>query len=200
MVLSLQEIITGCRENNAVFQKHLYRQYFSLFMNICMRYADNREDAEEMLQNGFLKIFSNINQYEGAGSFEGWMKRILVNVALDHYRYKKNTFHRNVIHLQHAEKTDERMMDDAMYSSGMYNESLYEGRYSKEDLETMLHQLPPTTKQIFNLYVFEEYTHKEIGALMNIAERTSQFHLAQARKILTEELEKKTQLIKLKRV
>lgn len=200
MTKQLHDLVHGCRNGDTVSQKTLYRQYYSLFMSICIRYADNREDAEEMLQNGFLKIFRNIQQYKGEGSFEGWMKRILVNVALDHYRYKKNSFHRNIIHLNHPEKGDERMMEDAMYAQGIHEELLHEDRYSKDDLLQMLNCLPETTRLVFNLYVFEEYSHKEIAGIIGLAERTSQFHLNQARKLLLAELEKKTPFATLKRV
>lgn len=200
MSKQMQDLIEGCLKGDSSSQKALYRQYYSLFMSICLRYADNREDAEEMLQNGFLKIFRNISQFKGEGSFEGWMKRILVHVSLDHYRYKKNSFHRSIIHLSSDEKSDERMMEDAMYAKGMHDELLNEDRYSKEELMMMLQSLPETTRIVFNLYVFEEYTHKDIGAMLGLAERTSQFHLNQARKLLMAELEKKTSLVKLKRV
>ena len=200
MTQQLHEWMAGCRNGDPGSQKALYRHYYSLFMSICLRYADNREDAEEMLQNGFLKIFRNIGQYKGEGSFEGWMKRILVNVALDHYRYKKNSFHRNIVHLNNPEKSDERQMDDMMYSRGLHDELLHEDRYTKEELLLMLQHLPETTRLVFNLYVFEEYSHKEIGNMIGLAERTSQFHLNQARRLLITELEKKTSQATLKRV
>jgi RNA polymerase sigma factor (sigma-70 family) len=182
----MDQIIRGCQQQLADCQKALYKQYFGLMMNICNRYANNREDAEEMLNNGFLKIFSNISQFEHKGSFEGWMKRIVVNSCLD---YLKSKSYRNSARLVALPgEGGEHEMDGLMFRQQHFDENLREEKYSREDLMQMLQSLPEQTRTVFNLFVFEEFSHKEIAEQLNMAERTSQWHLSNARKVLGEAL------------
>jgi RNA polymerase sigma factor (sigma-70 family) len=188
---SLDQIVRGCRKQDASSQKLLYQQYFSLMMTICMRYAGNREDAEEMLNNGFLKIFTNIQQYGEKGSFEGWMKRIMANSCLDFLKTRVYKSGSKLVVLNDAEGDDAQLFDTVLYNQGVFAGDGNEAKFSRMELLQHLQQLPEMTRLIFNLHVFEEYSHKEIATLLNIAERTSQWHISNARKQLADALEGK---------
>lgn len=157
-------------------------------MNICARYAGTREDAEEMLNNGFLKVFSNIDQYEGKGSFEGWMKRVMVNVCLD---FLKSRAHRNnskLVIMGGEDALPDDIFDHTLYKQGVFSESENERKFNAQELMNLLNLLPEQTRMVFNLFVFESYSHREIAQMLDMAERTSQWHLAVARKTLSEAL------------
>lgn len=168
-----QNIIAGCRENKRVFQELLYKQYYSLFLRICVRYAMNMEDAEQLMNDGFLKIFNNISQYKNAGSFEGWMKRIVVNNCLDYLKSKDT---KNALKISHAVPTNETqevaVPADAIKSLE-FKEMLH-----------LIQRLPATTKTVFNMYVFDGFAHKEISKMLDISESTSSWHLHHARGLL----------------
>lgn len=168
-----QEIITGCVENVSVFQELLYKQYYSLFLKICARYAINMEDAEQLLNDGFLKIFKNISTYKNAGSFEGWMKRIVVNNCLD---YLKSKDLKNSLKISHAAPMHEELQVSVNA----------EGVRSLEfkELVSLVQSLPPTSKTVFNMYVFDGFSHKEISKMLTISEGTSSWHLHHARNLL----------------
>jgi RNA polymerase sigma factor (sigma-70 family) len=188
---SLEQIVRGCKRQDAWSQKVLYQQYFSLMLTICMRYGRSREDAEEMLNNGFLKIFTNIGQFEGKGSFEGWMKRIMANSCLD---YLKSRLHRNstkMVALTDENGDIDEHFDNILFSQGYFAENGNEEKFSKMELISLLQQLPELTRTVFNMYVFEEYSHREIAAELNMAERTSQWHISNARKTLADALQTK---------
>lgn len=170
---SEQEIILGCQENNRIFQEHLYRLYYSLFLKICVRYAKNMEDAEQLLNDGFLKIFKNIKSFKQAGSFEGWMKRIIVNVCLDYLKSKQL---KDSLQISFPENISE----DLQYSGSM--EALKQMEF--KELLHMIQKLPVMSKTVFNLYVFEGYSHKEIGQMLKVNESTSSWHLHHARNTL----------------
>lgn len=168
-----QDIITGCRENKRVFQELLYKQYYSLFLRICVRYAMNMEDAEQLMNDGFLKIFNNISQYKNAGSFEGWMKRIVVNNCLD---YLKSKDIKNALKISHAVPTNETQeiaVQADVIKSLEFKEMLH-----------LIQRLPATTKTVFNMYVFDGFAHKEISKILDISESTSSWHLYHARGLL----------------
>ncbi len=167
---SEQDIIKGCQENNRVYQEHVYRQYYSLFLKICARYARNLEDAEQLLNDGFLRIFNNIRGFNGTGSFEGWMKRIMVNSCLDYLKSKQ---------IKEAERTDykEVLPEDSKLSLGPDAVKQLEFK----ELLQIIQTLPTMSKTVFNLYVFEGFSHKEIAEMLQISEGTSSWHLHKAR-------------------
>ena len=197
MDLILQNIVTGCKKQDRASQKALYLKYVSSLMSICQRYVTNDSDAEEILNNAFLRIFKHIGQFNNDGSFEGWLKRITVNCCLT-YIGKSNFINRTKIVALQNDNSD----DSVLFSAGNFSitENGTEDKYRKEYLLKLVHNLPETTRLVFNLYVFEEFNHREIGDLLGIAERTSQAHLANARKILSEELDKKSLVHKLQRI
>lgn len=191
--MPLEDIIQGCRHGNIAVQKLLYKRYYSLFMVMCLRYVAVREDAEEVLNNAFLRIFKYINKFNNTGSFEGWMKRIVVNCCLDFV--KRNQSQQGKIFSLHSDFNDGFGMN-AVPSEN----SVTEEKYDKDYLLGLLQNLPDSARLVFNLYVFEEYNHKEIGEALNMAERTSQAHLAKARQLLSQQLDKKKLVHKLQRV
>jgi RNA polymerase sigma factor (sigma-70 family) len=191
-----EDIIEGCRRNDIVCQKMLYKKYYSLFMVMCFRYMPAKEDAEEVLNNAFLRIFKYIGKFNNTGSFEGWMKRIVVNCCLDFI--KKNRQHGKIISL-HTEYKDGYFPVSEQAETFSEN-NLAEEKYDREYLLCLLQNLPENTRLVFNLYVFELYNHREIGEALDMAERTSQAHLAKARQILAAELDKKKLMHKLQRV
>ena len=194
---TLQYLLDGCKANDRAAQKALYYRYFNTFMSIAMRYVNTQADGEEVLNNAFLRIFKHINKYTGKGSFEGWMKRIVVNCCLTFISRPNYTTQSRVIPLKDYNLTDDRVSgSSSVHISG----DGIEEKYNREFLMELLKHLPDTTKLVFNLYVFEEYNHSEIGELLNMAERTSQSHLAKARKILSENLDKQELINKMQRV
>jgi RNA polymerase sigma-70 factor (ECF subfamily) len=135
---------------------------------VCLRYSRDAIEAEDNLQEGFIKIFTKIDQYGYKGSFEGWMRRIMVNTSLE--KFRKNT------HLYPIE-------DLVIYEGNSFAEDTISG-ISADDLLKMVQQLPPRYRMVFNLYAIEGYSHQEIGKLMNISEGTSKSNLSRARVIL----------------
>jgi len=194
---TLQYLLDGCKANDRAAQKALYYRYFNTFMGIAVRYVNTQADAEEALNNAFLRIFKHINKYTGKGSFEGWMKRIVVNCCLTFISRPNYATQSRVIPLKDYTLHDEGVLNS---SSVHITTDGLEEKYNQEFLMEILKHLPDTTRLVFNLYVFEEYNHSEIGELLDIAERTSQSHLAKARKILSEKLDRKELINKIQRV
>ena len=173
--IKLNRIIDGCKRNDRKTQEELYNLYFGLMMSIGMRYCGNWDDAMEVVNTGFLKIYTKIDSYQGKGSFEGWMRRTMVNTALDFI--KQNKHH-------------ESSIDDV----NMYNESLYIDNdavfeLDKEEILKIVQQLPTMSRAVFMLNVLEGYKHKEISEKLGISEGTSHWHLQNARKLLKDKIE-----------
>jgi RNA polymerase sigma factor (sigma-70 family) len=197
MEMPLADIIEGCRRGNMAVQKLLYKRYYSLFMVMCLRYVVVREDAEEVLNNAFLRIFKYIGKFNNTGSFEGWMKRIVVNCCLDHL--KRNQQQQGKIVLLHTDYSDGASVP-ANIAAQMAASNSTDEKFDKAHLLSLLQDLPQNARLVFNLYVFEDYNHREIGEALNMAERTSQAHLSKARQLLMEQLDKKKLIHKLQRV
>lgn len=176
---SEQDIIAGCRKKNRAIQEHLYKTYYSLFLKVCARYAKNMQDAEQLLNDGFLKIFTQIDKYGNTGSFEGWMKRVVVNTCLDYLRstYLKEemTMHVNAIQ---PEETNLSVTNEGMK------------QIEFRELLSMIQILPSMTRTVFNMFVFEGYNHKEISEQLDISEGTSHWHVHQARNMLQKKINK----------
>lgn len=168
-------LIAQCKKEDKAAQKALYDKYSSLFYAICMRYLKNPADAEDAMVEGFYKIFSKINQYKGNGSFEGWMKKIIVNESLMKIRKKNNLSLHVEIEKAYTVKTDPKALSNLEY---------------KELLE-LINELPNGYRTIFNLYVIEGYKHREIGELLGISINTSKSQLILAKKKLRELIKKK---------
>lgn len=177
---SLQVIIDGCLKGNRASQAELYHLYAHKMMGVCMWYARNREEAEEILQDGFVRVFIYLNTYTGAGSFEGWIRKIMVNAALLKYRNKSSR-------LRAIVSFDEELHD-------VSEDASFENNFEKEELMQYVQKLPPAYRMVFNLHVFEELKHKEISELLNISEGTSKSNLADARKLLQKALSVKQKI------
>lgn len=177
-MLADDSIIEGCVEGKRSAQSALYRKYAAVMLAICLRYAKNRDEAEDILQEAFLKIFQHIGTYRKEGSFEGWMKRIMVNHALNFYRKnRKSPFLEDIDSINESEIM-EKEDQPALHSP-----------VSAEKLIAMVQMLPPGYRMVFNMYVFEEYSHKEISVELNISENTSKTQLLKARRMLRKKLD-----------
>ena len=149
-------------------QQELYRRYASKMYGVCLRYAANTEVAEDISQEGFIKIFNKINSYRGEGSFEGWIRRIFVNTAIEQFRKK--------IYLQPLTETEENTVE-GKYLSVLDN-------LAEKDIIQLVQQLSPGYRTVFNMYVVEGYTHKQIAEMLGISEGTSKSQLSRAKLIL----------------
>lgn len=168
---SEQKLIKHCLKGDARAQRELYEKFAAQMLSICRRYVKSLEDAEEVLSNGFIKVFNKMDQYKGDGALGGWIRRIMINEALNFIRYQKNLFvevdEENSRHLSHNE---------------------VDGDIDAEHLMTMIEELPIGYRTVFNLYAIEGYGHKEIGEMLGISENTSKSQLSKARKSLQDKL------------
>ena len=164
-----KELIEACKNNDVRAQKLLYETFSRKMMSVCLRYADNREMAEDFLQDGFIKVFSSIRSYSYEGSFEGWMRRIFVNTALEALR--KNDLLRNGVELNALEPQQE-----ADYSAVE--------KISADELMELIAQLPPGFRTVFNMFAIEGYSHREIAETLNINESTSRSQYTRAKRLL----------------
>lgn len=163
-----EALLNGCRRNDGKSQRELYQLWAPKMLGICCRYINDKSEAESVMVGGFLKIFEKINQFSGEGSFEGWMRRIMVNESLGYLRQHKNAF----------------MMVDAEEASQEVGFETAEQQLQADDLLAMVKQLPVGYRTVFNLYAIEGYSHKEIAAQMEITESTSKSQLSRARNLL----------------
>ena len=172
----IDKIVEKCKKNNSEAQKQLYNIYAPILYGICIRYVSDKSEADDILQKGFFKILTKIKDFSGKGSFEGWMKRIMVNTAITHY-------HKNKKHGNHYDVTDiqETKIDGNSYSSS---------DYTKDELLGVIKSLPDGYRTVFNLYAIEGYKHKEIAKKMNIDVNTSKSQYSRARKLIQKKLEK----------
>lgn len=171
--------IDGCRLNNRSCQKRLYTAYYNFAMSICIKYVSSKEDALEIVNDGFLKVFKELIRYEAAfddalASFGGWMKRIMINTAIDHFR--KNQKLGLLDELTENYETLENSSETPLQ------------KLSYDEILKLVHTLPPTYFLVFNLYVFDGFTHREIAEQLDIAEGTSKSNLARARIYLQKKL------------
>ncbi len=165
-VMTDEEIVQGCVKKNVIAQKHLYDKFSRKMMGVCLRYSKSTEEAEDILQNGFINVFQNIETFKGAGALEGWIRRIMVNTALTNIRKNKKL-------LQNIElESVEYMLPST--------DSVAEG-YGAKDLLKLIQTLPHGFQTVFNLYAIEGYSHKEIGDLLNISEGTSKSQYSRAK-------------------
>ena len=180
----LKEIISGCIRQDRRAQEELFRLFYGKMLGVCMRYARDRDSAEEMLQEGFIKVFDKLEGFDYKGSFEGWMRRIIANTAIDQIRKSKK---------------DPMLTDnDEDFKLGAEDRVV-----EKEEIETLeikaemameaIQQLSPAYRAVFNLYVMEEYTHKEIAEILGISEGTSKSNLAKAKMNLQKILKERFQ-------
>jgi RNA polymerase sigma-70 factor (ECF subfamily) len=149
-------------------QYELYQRFSPKMYGVCLRYAANAEEAEDILQEGFIKVFKKMGSYRGDGSFEGWIRRIFVNTAIEHFRKKA--------YLQPITEQEENTIE------GKYLNVL--DNLAEKDIIKLIQQLSPGYRTVFNMYVIEGYTHKQIADILNISEGTSKSQLSRAKLIL----------------
>lgn len=172
------KLIKDCVNDCRIAQKELYERYGGLFFTMCLRYSNNNSEAEQLLQDSFLKIFQNIKSYSFNGSFEGWMKKIVENTCLDFYKSK------NFISDKKTDYIDTILEFDSYVS---VNDAL--SNLTVIEILRHIQNLPEATRKVFNLFVFEGYNHKEIAESLSITVGTSQWHVNNARKILKSNFE-----------
>jgi RNA polymerase sigma factor (sigma-70 family) len=167
------QLIEDCKRGIAAAQKCLYEQYSRKMMGVCMRYINDYETAKDLMHDGFIKIFLNIESFGFEGSFEGWMRRIFVNTSLEYLR--KNDVLKESFDISQS------------YNIQGNDESVVE-RLSAEELRAIIASLPDGFRSVFNLYAVEGYSHKEIGEMLGIAESTSRSQFARARSLLQQKM------------
>ena len=163
-----EELIQGCVAQSRLAQKYLYQRYYGKMMGVCMRYAGNPDDAAEILNQAFMKVFTCIEQYQPTGSFGGWVARIVYNSAIDFIR--KNVKYKQVMNF-----SIER--DAPVQADGLNNLKV-------EDIMKLVQTLPDASRTVFCMYVIDGYKHLEIADILGISEGTSKWHLANARREL----------------
>ena len=163
------QLINGCRKGDRLAQKELYERYSHKMMGVCLRYVNDRETARDLLQDGFVKVFTSMDSYSGIGSFEGWMRKIFVNCALEYLR--KSDVLRESTDL---DNTAELIQPDASAISNM----------SAAELMQLVQELPAGFRTVFNLFAIEGYSHKEISDMLNITESTSRSQFTRAKQML----------------
>ncbi|MFW5754776.1 MAG: RNA polymerase sigma factor [Marinilabiliaceae bacterium] len=168
-----EEIIEGCKKENRYHQELLYRRFAPQMYGVCLSYAQNRDQAKDILHDAFLKVFRNIGSYNHKGSFEGWIRRIVTNTAIDHIRKERKTF----------ELISEEVPDNQEEEQDEYNRNI-----PMKDLLAHVAHLPEGAKMVFNLYAIEGMTHLEIASKLNITVGTSKSQFNRARKMLQERL------------
>ena len=171
--MSLEKLIQRCADNDRQAQEEIYRLYAGKLFTLCLKYSRNKTEAEDNLQDGFIQIFNKINQFKHKGSFEGWMKRIVINTALQKYRDK------NVLNLVY---NDYQIKEEV-------NVEVDDDKISLDYLLNLIQELPNQYRLVFNLYVLDGYSHKEVAKALNISEGTSKSNLSRARTILKKKIE-----------
>ena len=170
-----KKLVEACLRNEPSAQKELYDRFSSQLLGFCMRYANSREEGEDVLIEGFTKIFANLGEFRFDCSLLSWMKRIMLNTAISHFR--QNHKHHNQLPL-------EDVSEDAWRSS----QTLPSDKLQEKDLLALIQQMPELYRVVFNLYVVEGYSHKEIGEMLDMQESTSRSNLTRARNWLKERL------------
>jgi len=163
-------IINGCLDGNRRDQELLYRRHSAKLYAVCLQYSGNDDEARDILQEGFIKIFENLVHFKHEGSFEGWIRRITVNTALEKFRCRHNLYRVDDIDLIPETYAEPYAQDYAGLEAN--------------DLLGIIRELPPKYRMVFNLYAIEGYSHKEISKMVNISEGTSKSNLSRARVIL----------------
>lgn len=173
-IYSDSDLIEGCLEGDRKMQHELYKRFAPKMYGVCLRYASNAEEAEDILQEGFIKVFRKVGSFRREGSFEGWIRRIFVNTAIEQFRKK--------VYLQPITDVEEDTLE------GKYISVL--DRLSEKDIIKLVQQLSPGYRTVFNMYVVEGYTHRQIAELLGISEGTSKSQLSRAKQILQDLVKK----------
>lgn len=169
--MGLDELIKQCANNDHKAQKEIYQLFAGKLFSICLKYSKNKQEAQDNFQDGFIVIFDKIGQFNFKGSFEGWLKRVMINTVLLKYRKK------NVLNIVTEDIPDEVIVE------------VDDDEISLDFLLNLINELPDRYRLVFNLYALDGYAHKEISEMLQIAEGTSKSNLARARAILKQKIE-----------
>lgn len=171
------QLIEGCKKQDRKAQQIVYERFGRVMYAICIRYSPDTEAAQDLLHDGFIKVFAHMVSYEGKGSFEGWMKRIFINLALETIRKEKvkKQYSEDIENLSDVEQVQDNSDDET-------------SQISESELMKMIQELPPGYRSVFNLYAIENYSHKEISETLGIAEGTSRSQYIRARLLLQEKV------------
>ncbi|MEO6637384.1 MAG: RNA polymerase sigma factor [Ginsengibacter sp.] len=167
------DLIQACIAGDRQMQELLYRKHSAKMYGVCLRYCGNTEDANDLLQEGFIKVFKNLQKFRGEGSFEGWIRRIFVNTSIEHFRKKVKLYNVSEVQENTIEDTDLNILDTL----------------AEKDIIALVNELSPGYKTVFNMHVIEGYSHKEIADILGITEGTSKSQLARAKGVLKKSLE-----------
>ena len=177
--MNLEEILAGCIRKERASQIELFKRFSGKLLTVCIRYTRHRMEAEDILQDAFIKIFKNLEKFEGKGSFEGWMRRIVVNTALKNYN--KSSFQKERIGIEDYEGGS---MEPTVISD-----------LQEEEILKLVSQLPDGYRMVFNLYIIEGFSHREIAEQLKIQESTSRSQLVKARKMLQSQIIKMMKIV-----
>jgi RNA polymerase sigma factor (sigma-70 family) len=174
LVDRLHKVVHGCQEGDRGAQRELYDMFKSNMFGVCLRYAGNFHDAEDIMQEGFIKVFEKIGQFSFKGAFEGWIRKIMVNTALEKYRmhFQTTTLNDNMAEIDHEQEIN------------------LDNNLEVKELLGIIQDLTPRYRLVFNLFALEGYTHREISEMLQITEGTSKSNLSRARAILQEKVNK----------
>ncbi|MEJ7768618.1 MAG: sigma-70 family RNA polymerase sigma factor [Chitinophagaceae bacterium] len=171
--ISEPDLIRGCLSGDNRMQEELYNRFASKMYAVCLRYSNNTDDAQDLLQEGFIKIFKNLDRFRAEGSFEGWIRRVFVNTSIEHYRRKVNLFS--------TSEREEALVKDSSVSAL--------DKLAEKDIIKLVQDLSPGYRTVFNMYAIEGFSHKEIGGILGISEGTSKSQLARAKGILQKKVQ-----------
>lgn len=172
---SENDLIQGCINGDRNMQELLYKRFAPKMYGVCLRYAGNTDDANDLLQEGFIKVYKNLAKFRSEGSFEGWIRRIFVNTSIEHFRKKVKTYNVTEAQENTLEDPDLTILDTL----------------AEKDIIALVNELSPGYKTVFNMHVIEGYSHKDIADMLGITEGTSKSQLARAKGVLKKSLEKK---------
>jgi len=175
-MMSDRQIIDGCARHERRAQQELYNRYSRFLLGVCLRYATDKAEAEDILQESFLKIFFNIKDFSGTGSFIGWLRKVAVNTAITHY-------HKNLKYRYHVDIEEYVSVETGVTS-------FEEDFFTSEELYKVLNELPAGYRLVFNLYAVEGYKHKEIAEMLGIDTNTSKSQYSRAKAVIRVKLEK----------
>jgi RNA polymerase sigma-70 factor (ECF subfamily) len=179
----LKAIVEGCVREERKCQQMIFEMYYGKMMSACLRYISDRDEAQDVLQDGFIKVFNSIAKFDFNGSFEGWVRRIVVNTAIDHIRKKK----KDIFQVTDYEFIMNNYSEEA---DDVENDSIYSNLNNQEIIDA-IKQLSPAYRTVFSMYVIDGYSHQQIADLLNINIGTSKSNLAKARMNLQKVLKEK---------
>lgn len=172
-----EQVIKACISGDRKAQKKLYDTFSRTMFGVCLRYSNNYDEAKDIMQDGFIKVYTKLGQFSFQGSLEGWMKRVFVNTALEYYRANKNHLYHSDVEVAHDVPYQEQTLD----------------RISHKEILAVMNKMATGYRMVLNLYIIEGYSHAEIAEMMDISEGTSKSQLSRARVLLQKELLKHQQ-------